>query len=78
MPGRIAVHPEENRSRLFRMSEDPPPPYLTRTLVCRVCGKSYSPPPDEAEALAELERTFGLDPAAASGTCEECSGRRVQ
>lgn len=60
------------------MSEDPPPPYITRVFVCRACGDAYSPSPEEAEALAELERTFGLDPAAASGTCEECAGRRMR
>lgn len=60
------------------MSEPPPPPYITRTFVCRTCRKVYQPPPAEAEALAELERAFGLPPEHASGECEECAGRQVQ
>lgn len=54
------------------MSEPPPPPYLTRTFVCQACGRTFEPSPEEAEALAELERVFGLDAAMASATCEAC------
>lgn len=60
------------------MSEDPPPPYLTRTFVCARCGNAFEPSPKEAEALLELERTFGLPPENASAVCEECGPASVQ
>lgn len=44
-----------------------PPPY--RQFVCRICGKTFAPPPEEAEALAELERAFGLPAASAVAVC---------
>jgi hypothetical protein len=65
------VHRRKNRSGDFSMSEDAPP-YVARRFVCRGCGKDYSPPPEETEALAELERTFGLKPENASSLCDEC------
>lgn len=60
------------------MSEPPPPPYLTRELVCRVCRKTFEPSPEEAESLAELELTFGLAPDLMSAVCEDCGGRSIQ
>jgi hypothetical protein len=54
------------------VSEDPPPPYLSRTFVCRVCRQPFTPSPLEAEALAALEQLFGLDAVLAEATCEEC------
>lgn len=59
------------------MSEDVPP-YLSRQFVCEVCGKTFEPSPLEAEALLELERTFGISGEQCSGVCEECAGRQVQ
>jgi Fe2+ or Zn2+ uptake regulation protein len=59
-----------------RMSEQPA--QYSRTFVCRICGKSFEPPADEAEALAELERAFGMKAENASSVCEECAGRSVQ
>ncbi len=60
------------------MSESPPPPYRTRELVCSVCGKAFEPSAEEAESLAELERTFGLTPNPMTAVCEDCGGRTVQ
>jgi DNA-directed RNA polymerase subunit RPC12/RpoP len=60
------------------MSEDAPPYLPSRQFVCTRCGKAFEPPADEPEALAELERTFGLPPESASAVCEECVGRAVQ
>jgi len=59
------------------MTEPAPPPYTPRLFVCRTCGRTFAPPADEAEALAELERVFGLDAALCSAVCEECAGRSV-
>lgn len=60
------------------MSEPPPPPYLSRELVCQVCRKTWTPTPEEAESLGELERTFGLKADLMSAVCEDCGGRTVQ
>jgi hypothetical protein len=57
---------------------EPSPQYLSRTFVCRICGKSFSPSEAEAEALAELERAFGMKAENASSVCEECANRSVQ
>jgi hypothetical protein len=57
---------------------EPPAQYLSRQFVCRICGKSFEPPPDEAEALAELERAFGMKAENASSVCEECAERSLQ
>lgn len=56
------------------MSEDPPPPYLRRQIVCQTCQQTFEPTPEEAEALLAMERV-GL-PAAAE--CAGCAGRRIQ
>jgi DNA-directed RNA polymerase subunit RPC12/RpoP len=60
------------------MSEDVPPYFVRREFVCTRCGKTFEPSPEEAEALAELERAFGLPPENASAVCEECAGRATQ
>jgi hypothetical protein len=62
--------------KVTTMSEQPA--QYSRTFVCRICGKSFEPDPDEAEALAELERAFGMRAENASSVCEECAGRSVQ
>lgn len=59
------------------MSEPPLLPYLSRTLVCVKCRKTFTPSPEEAESLAELERTFGLQPDLMSAVCEDCGGQAV-
>jgi hypothetical protein len=59
------------------VSEDVPP-YFIRQFVCTRCRKTFEPSLEEAEALAELERTFGLPPENASAVCEECAGRTAQ
>lgn len=58
------------------MSEDPAH-YAARVFVCEVCRKEFTPSDEEAEALAELERAFGLDAAKCSAICEDCR-RRVE
>lgn len=60
------------------MSEPPLPPYISREFVCSRCGRTFEPSLEEAEAMAELERTFGLPPENASAMCEECAGRTAQ
>jgi hypothetical protein len=51
---------------------EPPAQYQSRVFACRICGKSFSPSEAEAEALAELERAFGMKAENASSVCEEC------
>jgi DNA-directed RNA polymerase subunit RPC12/RpoP len=60
------------------MSEDVPPYYVRREFVCARCGRTFEPSPEEAEALAELERTFGLPAENASAVCEECADQAMQ
>lgn len=58
------------------MSEDPPPPYIAREFVCRVCGEVFEPSQAEAEALTELERAFeGIVPENCSAVCARCTER---
>jgi hypothetical protein len=59
------------------MSESPAQ-YQSRQFVCRICGKTFVPPAEEAQALAELERQFKMKAENASSVCEECAGRTVQ
>jgi hypothetical protein len=62
------------------MSE-PPAIYNARQFACQICGKTFEPSPPEAEALAELERTFGIQAEKAAGLCQECGraqDRRIQ
>jgi hypothetical protein len=49
-----------------------------RVFACRICGKTFAPPAEEAQVLAELERQFKMKAENASSVCEECAGRSVQ
>jgi hypothetical protein len=45
---------------------------MNRVFVCERCKATFEPPPDELEALAELE-SLGLPQDRCSMLCEECA-----
>lgn len=54
------------------------PHYGDRQFVCEVCRQVFVPSKDEAEAMAMLERDFGLPQDQASLLCAECLAKRMQ
>lgn len=60
------------------MSEDPPPPYISRSFVCTICSNAFEPSTKELQVLAAMEREFGLKADRAYAVCKECEGRRIQ
>jgi hypothetical protein len=55
------------------MSEDVPP-YLSRTFVCEVCRRPFTPPAEELQELEALELLVGIDADKVVGWCERCQG----
>lgn len=53
------------------MSEDAPH-YGERVFVCEGCKQPFTPTPPEAEALAAMEREFGLRAGSCSALCAAC------